>query len=106
MFKALGLSVRAFLSNPLKFIGDPSNAVIEQRTKELVEEGKTIVEIEEELTAAGLKKGAGPVKVIVDGIGKTVQFFLDNLPRILLVAALLFVTWYVLKAAKVVKAVA
>lgn len=100
LFKALGLSFRAFLSNPLKFISDPANAVTEQRVKELVEEGKTAVEIEEELKAAGLKKGPGPLKVVVDAIGNVLEFSIDNLPKILLALAIIFVVWWTLRFTK------
>lgn len=103
MFKSLGLSFRAFLSNPLKFLSDPANAVMEQRVTEAAGQGKTPAEIETELEAAGMLKGKGAAWVIVDTVGKTAQFLIDNLPKILLAAVVLLLAWYILKLSKVVK---
>jgi len=103
MFKSIGLSISAFLSNPLKFVGDPANTIIEYQTKKMVAEGRTETEIEEELKSFGQLKGAGPVKVVVDGIGKTLDFTLKNLPSILLLALIAVIAFYSLRVVKVVK---
>lgn len=103
MFKALAASVGAFLSDPLKFISNPEVAVLEYQIKKGIAEGKTAVEVEEELKQVGLIKGPGPVKVIVDKVGSAVEFTLSNLPGILLIVALLFVSWWGLRLVKVLK---
>lgn len=103
MFKSIGISIGAFLSNPLKFVGDPANAVIEYQTKKMAAEGKTVAEIEEALKEVGLLKGAGPVKVVLDGIGKTLDFTLKNLPAILLLALVAVIAFYSLRVFKVAR---
>jgi hypothetical protein len=103
MFKSIGASIGAFLSDPLKFLADPANATIEYQTKKMAAEGRTAVEIDEALKQSGLKQGAGPVKAIIDGAAKIVQFLLDNLPRILLLFVILMCVYFALKFAKVLK---
>jgi hypothetical protein len=94
MFKSLALSFNAFFSNPLKFVADPANAIAEYRVKTLVAEGATADQIEAELKRAGLLKGAGPVKVIIDTVGQVLEILLKYLPLILLGLAVLFVLFY------------
>jgi hypothetical protein len=103
MFKSIGASIGAFFSNPLKFLADPANTTIEYQTKKMVAEGRTAAEIEEALKENAMLKGAGPVKEIIDGAAKIVQFLLDNLPRILLLFVVLMCVYFALKFAKVLK---
>lgn len=103
MLKSFGISIGAFFSNPLKFISDPANAIVEYQTKKMVAEGRTETEIEEELKKIGVLKGAGPVKVIIDEVGKGAQFLLDNLPRIFFLFVVLVGAYFALKFVKVLK---
>lgn len=103
MFKSIGASIGAFLSNPLKFLADPANTTIEYQTKKMTAEGRTALEIEEALKESAMLEGAGPVKQIIDGAAKGVQFLLDNFPRILLIFVILMGVYFVLKFAKVLK---
>ena len=100
MFKSIGASIGAFFSNPLKFLADPVNMTIEYQTKKMVAEGRTATEIDEALKETAMLKGAGPVKRIIDGAGKGVQFLLDNLPRILLLFVVLICIYFALKFAR------
>src|SRR4030042_7196194 len=103
MFKSLGISISAFFSNPLKFVGDPANTIIEYQTKKMIAEGKSAPQIEAALKEIGMIKGAGPLVVIVDNIGKALDFTLKNLPSILLLALVAVVAFYSLKIIKVTK---
>jgi hypothetical protein len=103
MFKSIVDSFNAFLSDPLKFIADPANVTIEYQTEKMAAEGRTAAEIDEALKESGMKQGAGPVKAIIDGAAKIVQFLLDNLPRILLLFVILMCVYFALKFSKVLK---
>ncbi|MCJ7485276.1 MAG: hypothetical protein MUQ25_03790 [Candidatus Aminicenantes bacterium] len=103
MFKGLGDAIGAFFSDPLRFLVDPSNVTIEYQTKKMVEAGKTADEIQVELEEAGLKKGAGPVKVIIDTVGKTLELLLKYLPLIVFGMALFLVLSLFGRAKAVVK---
>jgi hypothetical protein len=102
MFKSIGISLGAFFSNPLKFVVDPTNTVIEYQTKKSLAEGKTAAEVEEELKQVGMLKGAGPVKVIIDAVGTTLELVSKNLPLILLGFVVLIALYY-FRGLKVVK---
>jgi hypothetical protein len=102
MFKSIGISIGAFFSDPLKFVGDPANTIIEYQTKKMLTEGKTAAEVEEELTKVGMLKGAGPVKVIIDAVGTTLELVSKNLPIILL-GLVVIIALYYLRAFRAVK---
>ena len=102
MFRSIGLSISAFWSNPLKFVTDPANTIIEYQTKKMAAEGKSEAEIEEALKDFGQLKGAGPVKVIIDTVGKTLELLTKYLPLILLGLAVIIGLYY-LRGLKVVR---
>jgi len=78
-------SFNAFLSNPLKFIADPTNTTIEYQTRKAVTSGMSKKEVEEVLQSKGFTKGS-VVLEIFDSVAGGVQFIIKNLPLILILA--------------------
>lgn len=97
-------SIKAFFSNPLKFIADPTNAVIEYQTKELIKEGKSKEEITTILeTEMGMIKGGGALRQVYEGVTKTLEFVNKNFMTILIIMLVLIGGYYFLNLRRLVK---
>lgn len=94
---------KAFLSNPLKFLIDPANVIIDYQVVEMQAQGATMAEIDQSLSEAGLIKGPGPLKVVFDGAVQTIGFVQKNLAAIVLVAVILVIAYFTLSFMRLAK---
>jgi hypothetical protein len=93
--KNFWVGFKAFVASPLKFIGDPANTVLDYQIKLMEAEGRSMAEIDQALTDAGMKKGAPIIQAAeyaIDGM----DFLFKHLGAVLLIVLLVVVGWYIL----------
>lgn len=95
LWKKFLTSVNAFIDNPLKFLVDPTNTVLEYQTKTAVESGTSVKKVEETLQKEGFTKGS-PVLETVDMLVGTGKFLMNNLPLVLFIVLLIVAAPYIL----------
>lgn len=107
-FRGVWLGLKSLVTRPIEYMTNPIGTTTSVYREELIEEGKTDEEVREEIKA--YEDSGGLVFALHSGLSKLAKgisgglsFVLKNLPQIVLVAALIFVAWYVLKLVKIVK---
>lgn len=95
MFKKFVVSFNAFINDPLKFLVDPANAVMEYQITKAIESGESVKKVEQTLQNEGMKKGSFVLET-VDMITGTGKFLMNNLPLILFIVLLIVAAPYVM----------
>lgn len=107
-FSGLWLGVKTLVSDPIGYMTDPIGATTKKYESELAAAGLSQSEISERVSA--YQDSGGLVYSTYSGLGKLskgiqgiLKFTLENLPAIILVVALAFAAWWVIRILKVMK---
>lgn len=90
-FSDVWTAIKAFASNPIKYIYDPGNVVLEYQIEQAAASGKTVDEIKARLTSAGFKEGS-PIIESATAVYKFLRFWVDH-PQLIIILVAIYFAW-------------